>query len=166
MTKTTFYLAAVLAAASFGFASSGWSQSAQPDPHHPSGQTAPSTPGPVEAPTNAAPQAPAGLPGMMGPGMTMGPEMMRGMMGAGAMPGMPMGPCPMAPGMRSHDLTADEVREILEGMVAWSGHRRLEVGKIDEGDPATLLADIQTVDGSLVERLRIDRRTGQMTFVE
>jgi len=127
-------------------------------------------------------------PGMMGPGMTgpgmMGPGMMGpGMMGPGMMaPGM-MGQQPgqgMGPGMMGQgpgfgmgmgpggqfamplakDLSVDEARHMLEHRLAWLGNERLKVGTVEEKDADTIVAEIVTAEGSVVQRLEIDRHTG------
>ena len=126
-------------------------------------------------------------PGMMGPGM-MGPGMMGpGMMGPGMMgPGM-MGPGMMAPGqggqgmmapgfgrgpglgdqvVPSKDLTADDVRHFLEHRLEMHGNKRLKVGEVKEAGEDKIVADITTADGSLVERLEVDRHTGTMQHAE
>jgi len=105
--------------------------------------------------------------GMMGPGYGMGPGMMGQYQGYGMGPGM-MGPYQgygMSPGyggqqMMGRDLTADDVRHMLEHRLQWNGNERLKVGEVQEVDGDTIMADIVTVDGSLVDRFRIDRHTG------
>lgn len=126
-------------------------------------------------------------PGMMGPGM-MGQGMMGygmpgpGMMGPGPMgygmaaPGM-MGPGMMAPGFggwqgyggnRSvdRDLSADDVRAQLERSLQWHGNKNVKLGDVTEADDDTIVADIVTQDGSLVQRFRVDRHTGQWQQAE
>ncbi len=116
--------------------------------------------------------------GMMGPGMGPGYGMMGPGMGHGY--GM-MGPCVgyghgkgprhgrhrgmMGRGMgmyRDTDLTAAEVKEIMEHRLFHRGNPRLRVGKVEERDDDIIVAEIETVDGSLVNRFEIDRHTGQM----
>lgn len=107
--------------------------------------------------------------GMMGPGFwMMGPGY--GMMGPGY--GM-MGPGMMGPGWgygmggpAEKELSADDVRAWLERSLAWQGNKRLKVGSVTEKDDDTILADIVTVDDSLVQRLAIDRHTGWSRQVE
>lgn len=123
--------------------------------------------------------------GMMGPGMMgMGAgcaaigdnSMMGGMMrhsmmghhmmdqGGGMMSGMMMGdgmggsqlvmrPAPQA-------LTVADVTYNLEQVLAMRGNARLKVGSVAEKDDATIVGDIVTTEGSLVERYEVDRRTG------
>ncbi|MEX2009469.1 MAG: hypothetical protein WEC41_04695 [Dongiaceae bacterium] len=105
-------------------------------------------------------------PGMMGPGMTgpgmmgqqPGPGMGPGMMGQG--PGFGMGPGGSFVMPLARDLSADEVRHMLEHRLAWHGNERLKIGTVEEKDADTIVAEIVTVDGSLVQRLEVDRHTG------
>lgn len=102
-------------------------------------------------------------PGMMGmmmnPGMTgmMNPGMM-GMMGRGH------GMNPMARSGEDH--SADDVRGWLETMLKWHGNARLKVGEVTESDDDTVIADIVTQDGSLVQRYKVDRHSGWMQPAE
>jgi hypothetical protein len=115
--------------------------------------------------------------GMMGPGM-MGPGMMgQGMMGRGIMgPGM-MDPGMKGPGFdrdRGHgmrvvpraDLSTDDVRHFFEDRLAMHGNKRLKVGEVTEADDDTILADIVTLEDSLVQRFKVDRHTGRMQRTE
>jgi hypothetical protein len=122
-------------------------------------------------------------PGMMGPGMMMGPHMGHGMMGHGMMghgmmmgrqmghgmrgPGMMgsgIGPAWIYgfPGHMGRTLSVDDVTKILERRLAWHGNERLKLGAVDEKDYRTVTVEIMTVDDSLVQRLEVDRRTGQI----
>jgi hypothetical protein len=60
------------------------------------------------------------------------------------------------------ELSADDVRGRLEGMLTWHGNDRLKVGEVSEIDDDTVRAEIVTVDGSLVQRFEVDRHAGQM----
>jgi len=142
---------------------------------------------PERAAAQGAPQAtqgggmPAGpMSGGSGGGM-MGGGMMSGMMGGGQGGGM-MGPGMMG-GMMSQmhgglmeflphaamqgdlDLTPDQVRDLLEARLILHGNDRLRVGDVTAQDGAVVAA-VETVDGSLVRRLRIDPKTGMMQPVE
>ena len=120
------------------------------------------------------PMAGGGQMGMMGPGMMMAPGMQgQGMMGPGMQgQGMMMGPGSMmgqgggfgmmGPRQSAGDLSGDDVRQMLEGMLAWHGNDRVKVGEVKEADEDTVVAEIVTQDGSLVQRLRVDRHTGSM----
>lgn len=130
-------------------------------------------------------------PGMMGPGYGMGPGMGgHGMMGSRMMGSKMMGPGMMGPGtgymmgpgsgmsygmMRpgsggqvvpGTDLSADDVRHFLEHRLEWHGNKRVKLGDVKETDDSTIVAEIVTVDGSLVQRLKIDRHTGAMQQAE
>ena len=117
-------------------------------------------------------------PGMMGHGagvMGHGAGVMghgAGMMGHGYghRPGK-MGPGMMSPEMGAHgyldrDLSAADVKEILEHRLFHQGNKRLRVGKVEVRDEDTVLAEIETVDGSLVERLEANRHTGWIYSTE
>ena len=93
--------------------------------------------------------------GMMGPGM-MGPGMMgQGMMGYGQ-----MGQGMMQPLRR--DLAAEDVQHMIEHRLAWQGNPHVKVGEVIEKDEDTIIAEIVTQEGSLVQRLEINRHTGWM----
>lgn len=116
------------------------------------------------------PMAGGGMP-MQG-GMTMCP-MMAGMMGAqsGAMPGrmggmasqtmgqgmgQGMGPA-MIYGMSSTELSTEQVKTMLQQAL---GNPRLEIGKISQTDDSTIVAEIVTKDGSVVQKLAFNRYPG------
>lgn len=112
-------------------------------------------------------------PGMMGWGYHMGPGTMMGpgMMGPGyqSRPGTMQPPCPgfehstLGPGK---ELTVDDVRARLERSLTWHGNKRLKVGEVKVADDRTIVAEIVTVDDSLVQRFKFDRRTGRMKQVD
>jgi hypothetical protein len=77
--------------------------------------------------------------------------------------GMGTGPVMPLLGGGPRDLSPEDVREILEGLIAWHGNDRLQVGDVTEQDEATVVAVIETVDGSLVQRIAVDRDTGRMS---
>jgi hypothetical protein len=93
-------------------------------------------------------------PGMMGPGMGqgMGPGMGQGMMGRGY--GMHRG--------QARDVSADDMRAMLERHLAWQDNPNLKVGTVEEKDDGTIVGEIVTKDDSLVDRLEFDPRTGRM----
>jgi hypothetical protein len=103
-----------------------------------------------------------GTQGMMGPGI-MGPGTGgQGMMG----PGFGKGPGLGSQVVPSKDLTADDVRHFLDHRLEMHGNKRLKVGEVKEADDDKIVADITTVDGSLVQRLEVNRHTGKMQHVE
>jgi hypothetical protein len=102
-----------------------------------------------------------GEPGMMG--QAMGP----GMMGAGGMQAM------MAPGMAGRglmgmrvthvqNLTTDDVRYFFRRWLEREGNPRLKLGKVEQTDEDTIVAEIVTVDDSLVQRFKVDRHSGEV----
>jgi hypothetical protein len=108
-------------------------------------------------------------PGMMGPGMMMNPGMMNqmpmmgGMMGQGTMgPGM-MG---QAGAYYGRDLTGEDVSLMLEHHLAMTGLPNLAVGSVEEQDADTIVAEIVTRDGTVVQRLSVDRHSWAMTPLE
>ncbi len=123
----------------------------------------------------------AGGQGMMAPGYghgsgysmdrqrMMGPQgMMRPDMGAQSKMGLGFG---KRPGLGSQvvpskDLTADDVRHFLDHRLEMHGNKRLKVGEVKEADDDNIVAHITTVDGSLVERLEVDRHSGKMRHIE
>ncbi len=91
----------------------------------------------------------------MGHGMGHG----HGMMGRGGKSGC--GPGAMGASSVDKELTVEDVTKILEGRLAWRGNDRLKVGKVEEKDEKTIIAEIVTVDDSLVKRVEFDRKTGR-----
>jgi hypothetical protein len=135
----------------------------------PAGQTA-------QAPPTAGMMGPQMMPqGMMGPSM-MGSGMMGpGMMGSGAMePGM------MGPGMGgqargtvglgvvtpSRNVSVEDVRHHLDRLLQSQGNARVKLGEIKEADKDTIVADIVTTEGSLVDRFNVNRRSGVIQRVQ
>ncbi len=120
--------------------------------------------------------------GMMGPwmmgrhGMMGGPWMMghHGMMGPHGHPGMMMAPWMMGQhGMmggwghgRRTELSADDVKRVIDGRLAWHGLKHLKVGAVKIVDDDTASADVVTKEGSLAVRLRVDRNTGYAVIAE
>ncbi len=107
-----------------------------------------------------------GYRGMMGHGTGHG-MMGSGMMGQGMMgPGSDTG---RGHGMRvvpRADLSTDDVRHFFEDRLAMHGNKRLKVGEVTEADDDTIVADIVTLEDSLVQRFKVDRHTGRMQRTE
>ena len=116
----------------------------------------------------------------MGPGYSMMGSMMGqgqmgpGMMGQGKGPGYGMGQV-MGPGYGmgqgmmqplTDDLSAAQVRHIMEHRLAWQGNPNVKVGNVEEKDDDTIVAEIVTQDGSLVQKFEVDRHTGWMQPAE
>jgi hypothetical protein len=95
--------------------------------------------------------------GMMGSGMTGS-----GMMGMGRMGGEAGGlfGSRVTPMM---NLSVDDVRAYLSARLERLNNKRLKIGDINSGD-GTVTADIVTVDNSLVQRLKVDRHSGAITY--
>jgi len=58
------------------------------------------------------------------------------------------------------DLNVEKVRDMIESKIARHGQDRLKPGKIEIKDDKTIVAEIVTVDDSLVMKFEIDRKTG------
>lgn len=123
--------------------------------------------------------------GMMQDGMGQQPKgqgMMQGRMGSGMMcpmmrSGMMQGGGMMRSGMMGHgmsslfgsrvkpvmNLSVDDVRAYLASQLDRLDNKRLKLGDIKAGD-GTITAEIVTVDNSLVQRLKVDRHTGAITY--
>ncbi len=107
--------------------------------------------------------------GQMGPGMMhggMGPGMMQGCMGPGMMKGgmapgaLPLFGARVTPIMH---LSVEDVRGYLDLQLERLNNKRLKVGDV-KADGGAIIADIVTVDNSLVQRLKIDPRTGAIEY--
>jgi len=127
-----------------------------------------------------------GMPGMMGgmPGGRMGDSMPGpGMMRHGMMPPGSMGGMPMGGGMMNHhammgghgigpgalygipqgetsEMTPARVEAFLSHLLERHGNPRLELGEITQAGDGSIIAEIVTVDGSLVQRLAFNRYPG------
>ncbi len=102
--------------------------------------------------------------GHFGPGMTggyghgmQGYQMGPGMMGYG--PGG-QGDCPFHQAALTEDLTVESVTKSLERWLSHMGNDRLKVGAGKAKDDKTIVAEIVTVDDSLVQRIEFGRKTG------
>ena len=92
----------------------------------------------------------------------MGP---RGMRHPGMMRGHGMGPA-LLYGPPAEGITVERARAMLEGVLAWHGNPRLKLGTVEEQNEDTIVAEILTVDDSLVQRLAIDRATGTFRRID
>ena len=125
--------------------------------HHPGQQAEQPTPE-----TQANPQMMGGCPmmGKMGQGM-MGQGMMSGTTQEGSTPGMvALFGSRVTPMM---NLSVDEVRIYLAAQIDRLGNQRLKVGDI-KSDDGTIIADVMTIDDSLVQRLKVNRHTGAIEY--
>lgn len=108
-----------------------------------------------------------GMHCMMQGGMRagMGDPRMSSMMGSGTMHGATPGASALF-GERVRpvmNLSVDDVRGYLAMRLERLNNKRLKVGDV-KSDDATITADIVTVDNSLVQRLKVDRHTGAITY--
>ena len=90
--------------------------------------------------------------GHMGQGQM--PMMGQGMMGRGMGSGM------MQPLQK--DLSVEDARHMLEHRFTGNSNPNVKVGKVEEKDDDTIVGEIVTKDGSLVQSLEVDRHTGMM----
>jgi hypothetical protein len=88
-------------------------------------------------------------PGMIGQGMT-GSGMSSGMFGSRVTPIM--------------NLSVDDVRGYLGTQIERLNNNRLKIGNIN-ADGETINAEIVTVDNSLVQKMKVDRHTGVIEYV-
>jgi len=106
----------------------------------------------------------------MGSGM-MGQQMGHGMMGSGMMgSGMMQGGAKSGMGALFGsrvkpvmNLSVEDVRGYLALQLERLNNKRLKVADV-KSDDGTITADIVTVDNSLVQRLKVDRHTGAITY--
>jgi len=103
-----------------------------------------------------------GMEPEMGPSEGMGP---RGMRQPGMMRGRGVGPA-LLYGPPAEGITVERARTMLEGALAWHGNPRLKLGMVEEQNEDTIIAEILTVDDSLVQRLVIDRAAGAIRHVD
>jgi len=97
-----------------------------------------------------------GMEPEIGPSEGMGPREMRQ---HGMMRGRDVGPA-LLYGPPAAGITVERARAMLEGVLAWHGNPRLKLGTVEEQNEDTIVAEILTVDDSLVQRLAVDRATG------
>lgn len=96
-----------------------------------------------------------GRRGTMGSGMVR-PEMIRG--GAGSMSSLF--------GLRvvpTMNLSVEDVRGYLTAQLDRLGNKRLKIGNIN-AEGGSITAEIVTVDNSLVQRMKVDRGTGNIDY--
>lgn len=86
----------------------------------------------------------------MGPGMMGGP----GAMGAAQN-------CPRFQAATGQEVTVDSIKAFFEQRLAMHNNPNLKVGAVTQKDDKTIVADIVTKDGSLVNRIAVDKATGR-----
>ena len=99
---------------------------------------------------------------MMQSGMMQGGMMGSGMMGSGMMPSG-MGALFGSRVTPVMNLSVDDVRGYLASQLERLNNKRLKIGDI-KSDDGTITTNIVTVDNSLVQRLKVDRHTGAITY--
>ena len=62
-------------------------------------------------------------------------------------------------------LTVEDVKKIIDGHLAWMGHKRLKAGDVIKQDDGFLIANIDTIDGSLAMQMEVNAKTGAMHLV-
>lgn len=62
------------------------------------------------------------------------------------------------------NLSVDDVRYHLEQRLERLGNERLKVGSVKEKDKETIVADVVTVDDSLVQAIEVNRQTGEISY--
>lgn len=105
-------------------------------------------------------------PGMMGRGYGMGPGMMHRGWGMGPQYGPRYGPGYQGPQYQQpqEPMDEDDAKKLLENYLQSTRNPNLKLGKIeDKGD--AFEAEIQTKEGSLVDKIIVDKRTGWMQSV-
>ncbi len=58
------------------------------------------------------------------------------------------------------NLSAEEVKTLVEAKLIMRGNDRLKVGKVNQKDDQTYVVDIVTVDDSLVRQIEVDKNSG------
>jgi hypothetical protein len=104
-------------------------------------------------------------PSIGGGGSTMGGEMGPGMMQGGMGPGMMHGMGALF-GSRVTpimNLSVEDVSGYLDAQLDGLNNKRLKVGDV-KSDDGSITADIVTVDNSLVQRLKVNRHTGDIEY--
>lgn len=81
-------------------------------------------------------------------------EMMGGPGGPGGGPGF--GPC----GEREKPLTEAQVKDIVEGMIAWRGEDA-KVGAVKTVDDGKIVAEVVGADGKVLRAIAFDAKTGR-----
>ena len=80
------------------------------------------------------------------------------MMAQGQMMGMMAGQQGQAV---NKNLSVEDVKTLMSAKLIMMGNKRLKVGKVTEKDADTILAEIVTIDNSLVHSVEYNRQTGQ-----
>jgi hypothetical protein len=70
------------------------------------------------------------------------------------------------PGVEAQDVSVARARVWLERKLDWHGNPRLKLGEVVAADDDTITAEIVTREGSLVQKLAIDRHSGIMRQID
>ncbi|MEG3620256.1 hypothetical protein V5T82_17460 [Magnetovibrio sp. PR-2] len=100
-------------------------------------------------------------PGMQGQGMQGQGMQGGGMYGYAMKHGHGKGGCQGQAQALDKPLTVEDVRANMEQRLQWRGNDRLKVGEVKDLDDKTIVAEIVTVDDSLVQTIQIDKTTGR-----
>jgi hypothetical protein len=63
-------------------------------------------------------------------------------------------------------VSVEDVRHHLDRLLQSQGNARVKLGEIKEADKDTIVADIVTTEGSLVDRFNVNRRSGVIQRVQ
>lgn len=61
-----------------------------------------------------------------------------------------------------HRLNLDEISDLLERRLAWYGLRSVRLGPFRSGADGALLVDLLDTDGSVLDRVEVDRTSGAL----
>jgi hypothetical protein len=73
---------------------------------------------------------------------------------------------PMDPlGRQDKQLSTDDARRIVDGALAFKGNKRLKAGNAEADGDGAARVEVVTLDNSLVDTIRVNRRTGALDKV-
>lgn len=111
----------------------------------------------------------AALTPMLGPGPAAFGNTGSGSLGAGPRAWGWMHPWGGGPFVLSQSGGAPQIADVERVMnqwIGWHGNPRLKLGPVTEKDSSAYGVDVVTKEGSLVQRLEVDRNTGRITPME
>jgi hypothetical protein len=62
-------------------------------------------------------------------------------------------------------LTQEDAVSIVQGYLTGTGNPNLKIGKVEKKEDGNYLVEILTKDGSLVDKIVVDRKTGRFTSI-
>lgn len=82
-------------------------------------------------------------------------------------PGFPAGAMLLDMSVKDQDkqLSPDDARRIVDGVLAFRGNKRLKVGKAEADGDSHAVVEIVTLENSLVDTVRVNRKTGALDKV-